>query len=1020
MEAHSFRHSIVRIKNRILSRAVFLPVIALLLFFVGGIGIAHAGPGNYDEYLDLFTWKKNENASRNATLNILRKTRPSASQDATPVHDFIFNFQGGFPLIEDRPEMSDESNWFWDHIYEDTDESFIVRVCEVDASGAITSPNNCVFTGVPNDTDVEPEDERIIDTQGNTERICKDGPDGKTKCTLPGPNDAWTQIYTFRTKVDSTRSADGDRLERDNSGPGSERTDFNIIFKATEFKNIVTENTVALPTFFPIGGAQTFKADMWYCGEEDDYGNDEEFTTETTTRYAALGSVNTFNNLCGGDRPYFKIAESSPFQIPADGSTTPAPIDPTGGSTINTNNAQKVDDGLPECGIVSGTIVGCVARVVYYLIYWPIAWFAGLMGSLFDFFLGYSLSDASYRAEFAVRGWQIVRDISNIFFIIILVWTGLSTVFEIGGNGATMKRVVPALILNALFINFSLFGTRVIIDLSNVVARVFYNSVEVCEGKCQPKDESGKIPNIKTGPGGSKPLSEKIVSSFNPQRIFAGPILDQARATENIDNSKSASSDAQVAGYFIIVSLIAAFILFMIAMMFWKTAFFFLSRVIGLYVAMIFAPFAVLTRGNMPLLGGVKEISWTKWWEDLTNYALLAPIFVFFLYIIYSFLETDFISVYLGKVGDTFFETVIYIAVPMLIVYFMIKQGVTIAEKYSGEIGKKMSGFVNGTLAATAIGVASGGLASVARGTIGRASSAMANSNTLRKWSGSDNWLARQVGNAGVKVGESGSKAAFDVRNTGLMKQMGVDGSKENKFITKLTRTTTDNTKGGVVGSTDRKEKRGYDRMKTFQLTGDMAAAQDAKAKAWEAANIDAALTAWKNDPANAHLVNDDYAVKQEKDRLIRAADPTNSRPKTAKAINLERNKDYGTRAQKASLVQKVSGKIFGAQGGVAGTAGAVGASAAMGAFGGILSAVGGEMATGGAADARIGANVGKLAAHEAEISRLNGLIGPLESTAISVGLTPAEKAQLDMFKSKLKSEESKRDALSEKLTKKD
>lgn len=778
------------------------------------------------------------------------------------------------------------------------------------------------------------------------------------------------------------------------------------------------------------------KVSLWYRGDKLSGGGGQSNTvdpdealddgTDTIKNWYTAGSVKN---------SFFKIGEV-PLTKPASYESAAAESNT---DSINANRDVE-QSTLPECSFLvgGGSFMGCIARLIYYVIYWPIAWFAGLMGNLFDFFLGYSLQDASYRANFAVQGWKIVRDISNIFFIIILVWTGLSTVF--GFAKMSMKQVVPNLILNALLINFSLFATRVIIDISNVVARVFYHSVEVCDGKCS-KNADGSIANPKQGIAGFKPLSEKIVSAFNPQKIFSAQILSQSKSLPTPTNAAASAkenpndkSSSAYAGYFIVVSLIAALILFTIAMMFWKTAFFFLGRVIGLYVAMIFAPFAFLSR-KMPLIGDFKQISWENWFADLTKYAMLAPIFVFFLYIIYALLESDFMSTFSTKsTGVSFFETVIYIAIPMLIVYFMIKKGVDIAEKYAGDIGKQVQGIATGVVGATALGVASGGLASVARGTLGRASSMLANSNTMRKWSGSNNWLARQVGNTGVKIGESGSKATYDIRGTGLLKQAGIDSGKESKFISKLTRTSTDNTKGGVVGSIDRKEKRRYERMKTFQLSGDMAAAQDAKAKAWEQTHIDPALTNWKNN--NPNLANDSFSVEQEKQRLMQVqAQQGNVAPKSSKEINLQRNKDYADRVKKDSLVSKAASNIFGIQGGVAGTAGAIGASAGAGILGGALSAVSGEMATSSVADTRVSGNIGRLNAHDAAIANLTALIAPLQVRLLTgvpagAGVTPtstpplelskAEAEQLKNLKAKLKDEQTKRDALNERLTKKD
>lgn len=561
---------------------------------------------------------------------------------------------------------------------------------------------------------------------------------------------------------------------------------------------------------------QKVGADLWYCtgyghhgtqGIPDGTAQNVDLTTQAggpqTERiryfdgYCDNGkNASLFDELFSdttGDTEskkgsYAQIGGSVVFTLPKNISEVQVEQADTG------NNMQAVsgsDRGvLPSCDITgsSGTFLGCIALVVYYVLYWPLQWIAGIFGQLFDFFLGYSLDDASYRADFAVRGWQLVRDISNIFFIIILVWTGLSAVFNTSGNN--MKRVVPMLILNALLINFSLFATRVVIDISNITARVFYNSVEVCEGKCETKDSTGQISNIKEGVGGYKPLSEKIVSAFNPQKIFSAKVLDPSNVT-NISNQKQSSQSSiannssgtidsiEYAGFFIIVSIIAAIIMLTMAMMFWKIAFIFLGRVIGLYIAMIFAPFAVITKGNMPLVGSVKELSWDSWVNDLTKYAILAPIFVFFLYIIYSFLDSDFLKIFPQDMQNaSFFTNIISVTVPMLIVYFMIKQGTDIAKKFSGKIGEMVQAGAMKVVGA-GVGLAAGGAAFAGRNVIGRTLGAIGKQEVTYKnekgedvkttraaqWAANSNnsFLARKWNNT-FSATQTGS---WDARNLG-------------------------------------------------------------------------------------------------------------------------------------------------------------------------------------------------------------------------------------------------------------
>lgn len=661
-------------------RKVFsrVPTLALVVFFVVLVFGTSKAFAVYDNYMNLFN-----GTTPPPALTITKKASLISGSTTNYQTDLQFNLLGSFNL--DNPAAgSNPRDWYWAHIKDFgndddySDHTFIIRFCDQN-----TGETDCVFSDIPAKSRIR-TDYALFSCQS---------PD--SNCQYPQQEKP--KIYHYSENIGFS---------------GSEQySNFNVLFNVTRVAPITSggEFGTEIPTTtkFPVGDTKTYTVDAWYCGDS--------MSGETLPDTEVNANVRFFNNLCGGHKPYFRMTPQTTLTMPS--SAAAVATDPV--ASVSTANTDHVaDSGLPSCGAIGigGTVLGCVARVVYYVIYWPISWFAGVMGNLFDFFMGYSLSDASYRAEFAVAGWRLIRNISNIFFILILVWTGLSAVFNT--QKSNMKRVVTQLIFNALLINFSLFGTRVVIDLSNVVARVFYHSVQVCQGKCVDADNDGVNDNPLTI-GGYKSISAKIVGSFEPQKIFAAQTLVGSSQAGNAQNTKGFDPNDN-AGYYIIVTLFAAVIMFSVAMMFWNVAFMFLGRVIGLYLSMIFAPFAVLTRGGMPLVSGLKELSWSTWTEELFKYATLAPIFLFFLYIISSFLDTGFLSLSLLDSGNpSFFTKVISIAVPMLIVYVMMQQGVSIARKYAGTIGNGVQKLAMGVTGA-AVGVAAGGAAFIGRNAIGR------------------------------------------------------------------------------------------------------------------------------------------------------------------------------------------------------------------------------------------------------------------------------------------------------------
>ena len=516
---------------------------------------------------------------------------------------------------------------------------------------------------------------------------------------------------------------------------------------------------------------------------------------------------------------YFKIGETITFKLPESREAAQADSQKQLDSGIV--SSEYIGSVLPLCSIdpfTNGSVMGCVAQILYGGVFRPVAFFAQLMGQIFDFFLGYSLSDESYRHDFIQTGWQLVRDISNIFFIIIMVWSGLIAVFNT--KKASYKQVIPTLIINALIINFSLFATRIVIDLSNITARIFYNQMVVKVGG-----------EVVSGDTGFKPISEAIVSSFNPQSIFRNSVLQSEDLGSDTESGSATSADfnsqsknqtqgakfkrysREYASYFALVTLLAIMITFSVAVMFWKTAFIFVGRVVGLYVAMIFSPFAFLSRGGLPLVSKIPSLNFGSWWGDLYKYALVAPIFVFFLYIINAFLNVEFFQkVGLDQNGQGFFGSVMYVLIPMLIIYTLVTKGVKVAETFAGDIGKMASSFGNraaGFVGGAALGVASGGLAFAGTRTAGMLRLSETKRAELLE-SKSRGGLSGRLASLRLGLNDRAQSGSFDLRKssafTGINKLAGGLGVSLKDNISNKIGLSSDATKGGMK-AIEKKEK---------------------------------------------------------------------------------------------------------------------------------------------------------------------------------------------------------------------
>ncbi len=401
-------------------------------------------------------------------------------------------------------------------------------------------------------------------------------------------------------------------------------------------------------------------------------------------------------------------------------------------------------------GVFSQTnLKGCVAEFIYIL--WVLAAkLAEIAGKFFDFFVFYSLQSTSYSNEFVEKGWGIVRDVANIFFIIGLIYAAIQIVLSTDKSSSS-KKLIGTIVIVAVLINFSLFATKVVIDAGNVLARIFYNGIT-------PIDKSGQP---KLGEGGEKSISLTLIDKYNPQVL-----VDQK--TYN-----------QKGGEGVTTAIYAGFLAFLItlytAYVFATVALLFVARVVSLWIAMIFSSFAF---ASYALPFDIEGFGHKKWQENLFQNAFLAPIFMFFLYLISLFLSLGLTTAkYADSLDDTM-QHLMSVFIPFAILFILLMQAKEVAVKYSGEIGKSINSMA-GKLAGFAGGAVIGGAAVLGSSAIGGGAAKI-----LGKYG--ENWKARgyttnEDGSLTAKKGmgawanrmllkqtDATTKATFDARKTKL------------------------------------------------------------------------------------------------------------------------------------------------------------------------------------------------------------------------------------------------------------
>lgn len=445
----------------------------------------------------------------------------------------------------------------------------------------------------------------------------------------------------------------------------------------------------------------------------------------------------------------------------------------SGPSTATATNPDL--DGI-NCGIkIFGdgpeNLYDCIPTVVYYLIYKPTFYLLMGAGYIFDKTLILSIDKDFVGQPFVADSWKIIRDFSNMAFIFVLLYAGISTMLGMGNWRKTVIQVVVV----ALLINFSLLFTKVIIDAGNILATGIYSSIDT---------------------GNS--FSASLASKFKPQ-VF----LSTA--------GKVTPMDATIV--FIIASIVSVFA----AWVFFKAALLFIGRLLAFWFLMIVSPFAFISttfpKGNI----------FGKWFGQLTGQAFVAPVFLFLLYIIMQVLSAGggILSKFeaagvisTGNANMVWFTSLIAPILVAILIILALKESLKFAEGMAGEFGQ-LGAKIGGTVMGVAGGVALGGTALVGRKVIGGAAQRLEESGKLKQWATSDSKFKQFAGRNLMGANDKVRQGTFDAR--GLSTVQKAAGAAGLAYVGKPSA----GAKGGYEGMQKRQDEKDTKFAKRLELTDD-------------------------------------------------------------------------------------------------------------------------------------------------------------------------------------------------------
>jgi hypothetical protein len=192
--------------------------------------------------------------------------------------------------------------------------------------------------------------------------------------------------------------------------------------------------------------------------------------------------------------------------------------------------------------------------------------------------------------------WEIIRDMCNMFFILILLIISFATILRV--ESYNMKKWLPKLVLMAIIINFSKMFCGLIIDFSQVVMLTF-----------------------------SSKLNGAAFFQAMQVQTYLNSVASSAFKNFTGDGIKFFDSAVGlVAGsVFLIISVIVMLVILLTLVM----------RIVMLWIYVVLSPLAFVLSA---FPGGQKYAS--QWWSDFTKQVIIGPVLMFFVWLSLVMAET--------------------------------------------------------------------------------------------------------------------------------------------------------------------------------------------------------------------------------------------------------------------------------------------------------------------------------------------------------------------------------------------
>lgn len=237
-----------------------------------------------------------------------------------------------------------------------------------------------------------------------------------------------------------------------------------------------------------------------------------------------------------------------------------------------------------------------IQKYIAMAVAWLCFYIASFLGELLLMLINALIWVAEYngfaQSHAVANGWIIVRDVVNMFFIVVLLVIAFGTILGVEQYSYHNKRLTT-LLLMAVVVNFSRTICGILIDFAQVIMLTFVN-------------------------GFSQAAGGNFIEAFGLTKIFqAGKIGTEGKSGDMVWGIALSMMLA------VVMTLVAMWVIItMIAVL--------VARIVYLWILIVLSPLAFFLKG---VPGGKASSYYAEWWKKFTDQVVVGPVMAFILWL---------------------------------------------------------------------------------------------------------------------------------------------------------------------------------------------------------------------------------------------------------------------------------------------------------------------------------------------------------------------------------------------------